>query len=134
MPDDNRLHHLPSSLGAFPLYNVADYADRLPPHILDKGGVFLPMWQREALWMSFHTAQKHAYALRLYVGHINAVSGDSMIEKRWISPQMGVSDKELDSVQDYVVVPGQHWVDGICISPGVVRQFVAMPCRCQQEL
>lgn len=119
MPDDNRLHHLPSSLGTFPLHNIVDYADRLPDHMLEKGGVFLPMWQREALWMSFHTTETSVYAIRIYIGHINAVTGQNMMDR----------SSNTDKEQDYVVVPGQHWVDGVCISPGVVRQFVAMPCK-----
>lgn len=49
MPDDDRLHQLPGSLGAFPLYNVSAYASQLPENIVQQGGVFLPMWQREAL-------------------------------------------------------------------------------------
>jgi hypothetical protein len=32
-----------------------------------------------------------------------------------------------ETLQDYVVVPGQEWLDGICVAPGIVRQFVAMP-------
>jgi hypothetical protein len=55
-------------------------------------------------------------ALRVYVGNINAVTGEKMgrevVEER---------------KQDYVVVPGQQWLDGICVQEGVVRQFVA--CR-----
>lgn len=31
--------------------------------------------------------------------------------------------------QDYIVVPGQKWLDGICVAPGIVRQFVVMPCK-----
>lgn len=31
------------------------------------------------------------------------------------------------SVQDYVVLPDQPWLDGIATSPGQVRQFLAMP-------
>lgn len=26
-------------------------------------------------------------------------------------------------------MPGQSWLDGIVVEPGIVRQFVAMPCR-----
>ena len=127
MPDDDRLHSLPASVGSFPLYNVADYADKLPDDILEKGGVFLPMWQREALWIEFQTTGKSfyggnhgkAYAIRVYIGQINAVTGINMMEER-----TGTS-----WVQDYVVVPGQRWIDGVCVAPGVVRQFVAMPCQ-----
>ena len=28
-----------------------------------------------------------------------------------------------------LVVPDQRWIDGIAVEPGVVRQFVAMPCN-----
>ena len=29
--------------------------------------------------------------------------------------------------QDYLVVPGQPWLDGYCVEKGIIRQFVAMP-------
>lgn len=35
--------------------------------------------------------------------------------------------EEGKTVQDYVVVPKQPWIDGIATTPGVVGQFVAMP-------
>ena len=65
MPDDDKLHQLPGSLGAFPLYNVSAYAEALPKKIVGEGGVFLPMWQREALWMSFDAPYGKNYALRI---------------------------------------------------------------------
>lgn len=38
------------------------------------------------------------------------------------------ANKEVeDQQQDFIVLPGQKWLDGICVAPGVVRQFVAMP-------
>lgn len=40
------------------------------------------------------------------------------------------SDSNSDTVsplQDYIVVPGQRWLDGIADTDGTVRQFVAMP-------
>ncbi|KAJ5153031.1 uncharacterized protein N7482_009509 [Penicillium canariense] len=124
MPDDDRLHSLPASVGKFPLYNTADYVDRLPENIAAKGGIFLPMWQREALWIELSSPRRPAYndysvptyAIRVYVGQINAVSGKSMTEERGAT-----------WAQDYLIFPGQAWIDGICVAPGVVRQFVAMP-------
>lgn len=121
MPDDDKLHQLPGSLGTFPLFNVSAYADHLPGNITERGGIFLPMWQREALWMQFDAPYEAKYALRVFVGSINAVSGREMNEK------LEESDKPTE-VQDYVVIPGQEWLDGICVAPGIVRQFVAMPC------
>lgn len=134
MPDDKRLHQLPASLGQFTLFNVEEYADRLPPPIVDRGGLFFPMWQREAMWMGFSftnnqqqssldgTRLRCKYALRIFVGHINAVSGSALGEKL---PNV----INLETRQDYVVVPPQRWVDGICVAPGVVRQFVSMPSK-----
>ena len=125
MPDDDKLHQLPGSLGIFPIYNVNAYANRLPDNIVQQGGVFLPMWQREALWINFDTPYRQKYALRIFVGRINAVSGLSMDEK--VDEPQGA-----EMLQDYVVVPGQRWLDGICVAPGIVRQFVAMPCMLQE--
>lgn len=98
MPDDDKLHQLPASLGHFPLYNVSEFENRLPENIVRKGGVFLPIWSREALWMSFTPRLiRNICALRVYVGNINAVTGEKMgrevVEER---------------KQDYVVVPGQQ--------------------------
>ncbi len=124
IPDDNRLHQLPASLGKFPLFNVADYAPHLSPRIVEQGGIFFPMWQREAMWVGFVVKGydvHHRYALRAFVGGVNAVSG---------LPIDKTNDEEMkgERKQDYIVLPQQRWIDGICVAPGVVRQFVAMPC------
>jgi hypothetical protein len=124
MPDDDKLHQLPGTLGTYDLFNVESYADRLPKEIRDAGGVFFPMWQREAMWINFDMATNRwapKWAVRVYVGRINVVSGLSMNEDS--------KDSEKGAEQDYIVIPGQRWLDGICVAPGVVRQFVAMPCE-----
>lgn len=114
MPDDVKTHPLPASRGTFPLYNVDAFSSRLPENISQRGGLFFPMWQREALWFNFQNNSKTTrYAIRVNIGHINAISGLDIFE---------AAEK-----QDYIVVPGQKWLDGIAVSPGVVRQFVAMP-------
>lgn len=120
MPDDGKLHSLPAALGAFPLYNAAAYAGALPEKIVKDGGVFFPMWQREALWIGLKANIGRRFALRVSVGRINAISGQSIDDK-------SIHGGREASVQDYVVVPGQDWLDGICVGPGTVRQFVAMP-------
>jgi ubiquitin len=35
----------------------------------------------------------------------------------------------IEKKQDYVVIPPQPWLDGIATSPGVVKQFVAVPFK-----
>jgi hypothetical protein len=113
IPDDGRAYPLPPGLGRFPLRHVDDHADRVPERWIRHGGVLLPMYQSEALWIRFHSS--YPFAVKIATGKINAVSG-----KPW--------QDDLDRVnQDYVVVPDQPWLDGYCVDEGFIRQFVAMP-------
>ncbi len=121
IPDDGKDYPLPPGLGRFPLRHVDDFASQMPPQWLDRGGVLLPMYQSEALWLRFepHYVLPHQthypFAVKIAAGKINAVTGD---------PQ---SDELSDPPQDYLVVPEQPWLDGYCVDTGVIRQFVAMP-------
>ena len=114
IPDDNREYPLPPGLGKFPLYRVDDYPDNLPG-ILGKNmaGVFLPMYQTEAMWINFRA--DYPMAVKIAAGKINAVTGEA-----W-------TDELTNTPQDYLVVPGQPWLDGFCVEKGLIRQFVAMP-------
>ena len=113
IPDDNRSYPLPPGLGDFPLYRVDDHAARLPPAWREHGGVFLPIAQSEAMWLSF--SGSYPMALRIASGKIDAVTGEL-----W-------SDGLTEEPQNYVVVPEQPWLDGFCVAKGSIRQFVAMP-------
>ena len=115
IPDDGRPYPLPPSLGPFPLHRVEDYADRVPEAWRREGGVFLPLYQREALWLGFDGAAWKPNAVKVGVGEIDALSGEPWDEHLRASPQ------------DYLVCPDQPWLDGINAGDGVVRQFVAMP-------
>jgi hypothetical protein len=113
IPDDNREYPLPPGLGKFPLFHVEDYAKKLPAQWSSRGGVFLPMYQAEALWLNF--SGDYPFAVKVAAGKINAVTG-----KQW--------QNEINpSPQDYLVIPDQLWLDGFCVRKGFVRQFVAMP-------
>ncbi|TFK70071.1 hypothetical protein BDN72DRAFT_819341 [Pluteus cervinus] len=138
VPDNGTEHLLPPNMGAFKLYNVADYADKLPRSVVSKGGLFIvsvrlsspailsigllglqAMYQREALWIHF-VSTKHSttHAVKVSVGDVNAPTG---LPRDQPTPQ---------GKQDYAAVKnhsGQIWLDGISVAPGVVRQFVAMP-------
>ncbi len=113
VPDDGRRWNLPPGLGRFPVRRVDDYASRVPASWRRQGGVIIPMYQREALWIDFHNSQGPA-AVKVAAGMVNALTGDSWSER--LSPR-----------QDYLVVPDQPWLDGFNTGRGVVRQFVAMP-------
>jgi hypothetical protein len=72
--------------------------------------------------MSFHA--KRQFAIKIYLGGVNGISGEPMI------PNMATYLKRANKAtrkQDYIVVPSQPWLDGVAVSPGLVKQFVAMP-------
>ena len=56
IPDDDKTYPLPPGLGAFPLRHVDDFAAAMPQAWLEHGGVMLPMFQSEALWLHFTPA------------------------------------------------------------------------------
>ena len=64
---------LPAGLGAFPLRSVDDFPATAPASWLQRGGVVLPMYQTEALWISF--SARYPFAVKIAAGKINAVSG-----------------------------------------------------------
>ncbi len=116
LPDDGRSYPLPPSLGTFPVCRVADFADRVPEGWRANGGVFLPMHQREAMWLSFHGTALDPVALKIAAGMRNALTGEAWDERL-------AEDRD----QDYIVAPGQPWLDGFNSGEGVIRQFIAMP-------
>jgi hypothetical protein len=107
------LHPLPPGLGLFPLRRVEDYPDTAPAEWLTRGGVMLPIYQREAMWLSFRSSEPAA--LQVGVGKVCAVSGLPWIERLVKDPQ------------NYVPLPRQPWLDGINAGDGFIRQFVAVP-------
>ena len=113
IPDDNQEYPLPPGLGRFPVEHVDDFADKLPGTWQAHGGVFIPMYQSEALWINF--SGDYPCAVKIAAGKINAVSGEL-----WSN---GLSDDP----QDYAVIPEQPWLDGFNVSEDYIRQFVAMP-------
>lgn len=114
IPDDNREYPLPPGLGHFPLRHVDDDAARVPAAWLQHGGVFLPMYQAEALWLLLGT-DGYPFAVKVAAGKINAVTGELWRSGLNAGPQ------------DYLVAPSQPWLDGFCVAKGKIRQFVAMP-------
>lgn len=113
LPDDNREYPLPPGLGQFPLMHVDDLGDRLPTAWEKRGGVFLPMYQAEAMWIKFDS--DYPFAIKVAAGKINAVTGDTWSNELHKDPQ------------DYLIIPSQPWLDGFCVAKGKIRQFVAMP-------
>ncbi|MCX5425609.1 hypothetical protein [Streptomyces sp. NBC_00078] len=107
-------HPLPPGLGEFPVRRVTDYPDTVPEEWRARGGVMLPVYLREAMWLSFGGTAEPA-ALQVGVGKVCAVSG-----RKW-------SERLSREPQNYLVLPRQPWLDGINSGKGTVRQFVAVP-------
>jgi hypothetical protein len=116
IPDSDKDYPLPPGLGRFPLRHVEDYPN-LPAQTRQRGGIVLPVWQSEAIWLNFNGGSRSnpPFAIKVAAGKINAVTGE-----QWTTPLNR-------NPQDYMVCPDQPWLDGFAIAPGVIRQFVAMP-------
>ena len=142
VPDNKGENHLPPSLGTFPLYSTASFVKTLPARMAKKGGAFFPMYrrsqfafgmaqpssravEREAMWIKFQS--RRLFAISLYVGGVNVVSGEPATEDVTNDQQRLAGMAEKPTVQDYIVTPDQLWLDGIAFKAGSVRQFVAMP-------
>lgn len=121
IPDDDKVRPLPPGLGDLPLERVEEHAARLPAGWIDRGGVLLPMYQAEAMWILLscdlptHGGVPYPFAVKIAAGKINAVTGDPWADGLHQDPQ------------DYLIAPDQPWLDGFCVEEGLIRQFVAMP-------
>ena len=114
IPDDGNQYPLPPGLGLLPVHPVAEYRRQAPDWWHDDE-FFVPMYQREAMWLGFDGADWKPNAVKVGVGGIDAISGEA-----W---RPGLTD----SPQNYIVCPDQPWLDGINTGRGLIRQFVAMP-------
>jgi hypothetical protein len=101
IPDDGGMYPLPPGLGRFPVRRRGE-------------DILVPMYRREALWISFAGSWWRPSAVKIGVGGINAISGEPFDEE--IRPGR----------QDYVVCPDQPWLDGINAGDGMIRQFVGV--------
>lgn len=121
IPCDDNVYPLPPGLGNFPLRHVDDFAKTVPSRWIQHGGVMMPMYQSEALWINFSSKylNKHRteypFAVKIATGKTNAITGDE-----WVN---GLNTNS----QDYMVAPEQPWLDGYCIEKGLIRQFISMP-------
>lgn len=119
IPDDEKDYPLPPSMGNFPMVHTEDYKERIPAKWLERQGVMIPMYQSEALWVSFageydsERGVRYPFAVKIAAGKRSAITGHAWVQAL----------KE----DDYVVLPEQPWIDGFVVEEGLVRQFVAVP-------
>jgi len=77
------------------------------------------------MWIRFESNEE--FAIKVFVGAINAISGEPAIETAATRLRRLSLLADQKFVQDYVTIPDQLWLDGIASTQGRVRQFVAMP-------
>jgi hypothetical protein len=119
IPDDETSYSLPPGLGRFSLKHVDDHSDNIPSKWIERGGILLPMYQSEAMWIKFDSERSklrevsYPFAIKVAAGKINAATGE------------GWSKGLSNSPQNYIVAPEQPWLDGFHTDKDNVRQFVA---------
>jgi hypothetical protein len=136
-----KLNSLPAGLGSFPVYKVNDFRSGCPSDWHDNS-YFLPMYPQEAMWISFARGyHEQPSAMIIGAGNINAISGkpfaknqqqtlegdlreESRTDMNKLQPKNSL-DVQLESKQNYIVVPPQPWIDGWKAEDGKVYQFVA---------
>ena len=92
IPDDNRSHYLPPGLGSFPLAHVDDHKDDVPRQWYERGGVFFPMYQAEAMWIHFHSRMMYPFAVKVAAGKIDAIDSNG--------DEVGIRDFKSGDVVD----------------------------------
>ena len=60
------------------MQRVSRYPTQLPIDMAAEGGLFFPMYQREAMWINFESSQ--TYIIKIHVGGVNAISGEPAVE------------------------------------------------------
>jgi hypothetical protein len=114
VPDDGKPYPLPTGLGLFPLRHLEDFEASLPRSWRDRGGIVMPLWRGEAMWIAFDV--RYPCAIKIGMGRINVLNG-----RRW-------AERLSSAANDYIVAPPQPALDGFRTrEQDVVRQFVAVP-------
>ncbi|KAF8859247.1 hypothetical protein BDZ45DRAFT_782935 [Acephala macrosclerotiorum] len=119
VPDVDQAEALPVPLGFAPIYPVDKCGGGFASHIVANGGVFIPMKEGEYIQITFDGP--HDFALKIFAGGVNAVSGkapspdDTASRIKWYEGQ--------DNLQDYVVTKLQERLEGIVSGCGKVIQL-----------
>ena len=93
VPSDGSVYELPDSYDNFPLEHIEDFAGKVPEKWLKRGGVIMPMYQSEALFIRFVCNYNFPIAVKVAVGKVNALTGEPWCDELRAEPQ------------DYFVVP-----------------------------
>ena len=120
IPDDGNTFPIDLGFGGIPICRVEDYRNSVPHSWLEHSGVFIPLYQREALWIYFNFRFWKPNAVKVAINGMNAVSGKSWSQK--------LQTKKFD----YLVTPPQFYL-GVRKDNGNFKQFVAMPLEIEDS-
>jgi len=59
------------------------------------------------MWIDFSEATRQDYMIKIYVGGVNAISGEPAVENAATKLRRQKKQAKGSSLQDYIVVPGQ---------------------------
>ena len=76
---EDGLNVLPPSLGEFPLRPVDPTVTGLPDHVRDRGGVLMPIYVREAMWINLDSDEP--VAVQIGAGGRCVVSGRALVDR-----------------------------------------------------
>jgi hypothetical protein len=77
------------------------------------------------MWIDFKCAKP--FAVKVYVGGINAVSGEPKNADFGTLLRRSNALARGETIQDYLVTDDQCWIDGVAKRDGTVMQFIATP-------
>lgn len=152
------MYDLPAGFGKFPLLDATPFNPKLAKDKSADADILFPMYDREAMYIEIlagryefsPTYSQRPWAVRPYVGRINAITGnamsatDSKTEMRGLEQNIsrislgevasGFRTRPSPPDQDYIVTSASvndvhikpQWLDGIAVAPGRVKQFVAV--------
>ena len=147
IPNDGHVYPLPPGLGNFPLRHIEDVALGDLEHRKARGGVIMPMFQTDALWLNFRYV--HEFRTKTLRPRNTTVEGLKVLDTRRNVGSYSEVDLPLaikvgagkinaltgqkwapglqGEPQNYLVTPDQPWLDGFNTGEDQIRQFVATP-------
>lgn len=119
VPENGKTFGAPVLFAPMPLIPVSEHKLHLPSQIAQKGGLLLPMYQREAIALNLNTSMSASgrtarFAIKVLAGTINVLN------------ETVKNQPDLEKGQDYVIAPGQARLDGFVAARDLVNQFVGM--------
>ncbi|KAF7929818.1 uncharacterized protein EAE97_009415 [Botrytis byssoidea] len=100
-PESGNRLKVPPDFGPLPIYPVDSYKDKFDRSISTKDGLFIPVYQREAMWINFES--NGFFAVKVIVDGVNAVSGELSTESLSKDLRRIALLYKKSSIQEYIL-------------------------------